>query len=285
MKNDSLLKKYAEALPRKDHPYAAVAEAFIRWLSGKQPEMTDVHAWIKHRKAAGYRSGTLRKEWGILQRLYTVNGIPWEAKRGEAPIINEDDLWHPRLDPEDIRAMIQAARACTRPLGPIHQSFLCLSTIWGLRREEMVRMVPEYLDMKSELVYVETAKHGRARWHYVPPELMPYLSNWGFAESVTPFQVSRIFSQLKNSIGLKTDKDLGWHSIRRELAEQFLANGIDPATAKRFLRWKIEGKEMVIRYATAPMIGRRGQSRVMAIDEKNADLKVLERHPFLECWR
>lgn len=289
MTSAQLLEKYRRALPNPDHQFADIALAFLEWLGDRPPTMANAHGWMRHQKARGRKSGTLRKEWGVLQRLYTVNGLAWEVKRGEAPAANEEDAWHPLLDPDVIMAMIRVSRGLIEnhsdiSPAPVHRCFLCLSTIWGLRRVEMSVMDPSFLDLKGQLVHVLTAKGGRARWHWIPPEIMPYLSEWGFVTRISVSQLSEVFVELRAMAGVEPGQSLGWHSIRRSLAHHLLSSGLDEATVRRFLRWKSTG-DMLMRYATAPMVGFSGKTRVLGVDDKKADMRVLERHPFLEYWR
>lgn len=287
--NQRYLEVYQKSLSRPDHPFVAVAEAFLEKVGNREPTMKDARAWT-HRR--GLKVTTLRKEFGIIRRLFVVNKLPWEAKRGEAPKPSEKDSITQRLDPELIRDMISIARgkspASYSSPTLAHKAYLCLSTMWGLRRSELMEIKPDCIDTKGDLLYVATKKGGRARWHYVPPEIMPVLLEWGFTERLTDWQVSQLFVDWRLMAGIDLPPNitrLGWHAIRGTLDYELLAAGLSIPEVSKFMRWRRSESEMSLRYASMSVIGRTGTSRVLSVDEKKADLRVMGIHPFLAAWK
>ncbi len=286
-KNQHLLDAYRKSLGQPHPEFEAVAEAFLAKLN-REPTMADVKAWTrrKNRKAS-----TLKKEWGVLRRLFIVNGLQWEAKRGDAPMVSERDGITQRLDTEIVREMIRIARdqQASFSFAPtlVHKAYLALSTMYGLRRNEMVRVTPKSLDVKGSLIYVETEKHGRARWHYVPPEIMPVLRDWGFDVQLTPWQASALFVDWREMAGVQLPESvrrLGWHAIRGTLDYELLAAGLPTPDVAKFMRWRRNESDMVARYSSMSVISRSGTTRVLSVDERKADLAVMEVHPFLPSW-
>jgi len=266
----------------------AVAEAFLDKLGNKEPTMADVRSWIRRR---GFRASTLRKEFGVLRRLFVVNGLKWEAKRGEAPKPSDKDGIAQRLDPDLIQEMISIARgkspSVTSPPTLAHGAFLCLSTMWGLRRSELMEITPACLDTKGSLLYVATKKGGRARWHYVPPEIMVVLLSWGFSAKLTDWQVSQLFMDWREMAGVELPDSvhrLGWHAIRGTLDYELLAAGLSIPEVSNFMRWRRSDSNMATRYASMQVIGRGGSKRMLSFDERKADESVLRVHPFLKNW-
>jgi integrase len=287
-KNQHLLETYKKSLARPHEGFEAVAEAFLDKVGNKEPSMADVRSWVRRK---GYRPSTLRKEFGVLRRLFVVNGLKWEAKRGEAPKGSEKEETADRLGPNLIREMIGIARGRAPssyiPPSPAHKAFLALSTMWGLRRGEMSGITPEFLDLKGSLLYVQTEKHGKARWHYVPPEIMPVLLEWGFKQRLTDWQTSALFVDWRAMAGLELPPGmnrLGWHAIRGTLSHELLAAGLSIPEVSKFLRWRRAESEMSLRYAGMNVLERSGITRVLSVDEQKADLRVLKVHPFLASW-
>jgi integrase len=288
-KNTHLLETYKKSLARPHEGFEAVAEAFLDKVGNKEPTMADVRSWVRRK---GFRPSTLRKEFGVLRRLFVVNGLKWEAKRGEAPKPSDKDGVAQRLDPELIREMISIARGKAPstyiPPSLAHKAFLCLSSMWGLRRSELMEITPACLDTKGSLLYVATKKGGRARWHYVPPEIMAVLQEWGFKDHLTDWQVSQLFVDWRAMAGVElpdTVSRLGWHAIRGTLDYELLAAGLSIPEVSNFMRWRRNESEMTTRYASMQVIGRSGAKRMLAFDEKKADEAVLKVHPFLQAWR
>jgi integrase len=288
-KNQKYLDTYRKSLARPHEGFEAIAESFLDSLGNRDPGMADVRSWMRRK---GKKQSTLRKEFGVLRRLYVVCKLPWEAKRGEAPKPSDKDGVAQRLDPDLIREMISIARGKSTssmlPPTPAHTVYLCLSSMWGLRRSEMVNIKPDCIDAKGGLLYVATLKGGRARWHFVPPEIMAVLQGWGFQERLTEWQVSQLFVDLRGMAGVELPASvsrLGWHAVRGTLDYELLAAGLSIPEVSNFMRWRRSDTNMTTRYASMQVIGRSGTKRMLAFDEKKADEAVLKVHPFLASWR
>ena len=290
---EELLKKYTDSLKEGSKAiYGATARSFLDWL-GRKPASGDIARWVAYRKKQGYASGSIYHEWKVIRRLYRVNEIQYNPKDNEAPVISEEDTFAPAMDPADIRAMIRTARGLEPTqnnitLDECHCCFLLMSTMWGLRRTEMVSLCPEDIDTKAGkngMIYVKTSKRGRARWHLVPGDLMPIITAWGFREEFNNFNMSMLFKDLKLAIGFPMKSEVGWHSIRRSLVMGLMAADFDIAAVHKFMRWKRPTGDMVMRYATSRIISRQGEQQELATDDRKSDEAILAKHPFIDFWR
>ncbi len=286
-RNQQLLDTYRKSLAHPHPGFEAIVEAFLEKVKG-EPTMADVRSWVRRK---GYKASTMKKEYSVLRRLFIVNRLEWESKRGDAPAISEKDSIADRLDPAIIREMIQMARGKRTSFSfeptLAHRAYLALSTMYGLRRSEMTRVIPKSIDTKSSLIYIESEKHSRDRWHYVPPEIMPVLLAWGFDIRLTDWQASALFIDWREMAGVELPPDqkrLGWHSIRGTLTYELQDAGLSRPDVSRFMRWRRRDDDMQDRYASMRVIGRGESTRVLSVDEKKADLKVMEVHPFLKDW-
>lgn len=288
---EDLLKKYIDSLRESSKATCSTkARAFLQWLGNREPTSDEIQKWVAHRQRQGYVSATVRNEWGIICRLYRVNGIPCDLKRGDAPVVSEEDTFAPAIDTADIRSMVRIARELEPAMNDVkpddrHRCFLLLSTMWGLRREELSSMQPEDIDPDSSLIHVRTVHMGRNRWHWVPEDLMPIITAWGFQEKLNAFDMSMLFTDLKLAIDFPMKDYIGWHGIRRSLVMGLVAAGLDIAAVHRFMRWKRSSTDMAMRYSTSQIVSRDGTKRELVIDERKNDEAVLARHPFIEFWR
>ena len=284
MTKAELLKNYASQLP--DGPYR---KQYVRYaedfLKSNDPTKEGVNAYIK-KLSKHYKPGTVNFIFRVIRRLFISNGLEWDFRRGEAPQITERDEHRPALAPELIKIMIETAKA-----GKMDDSlvtFLALSTIYGCRREEMRIITPKDIESKSNTIFISTVKGGRQRYHLIPPEIKPLLTQHDFSRQYSKTGVSQIFWRIVNAagLGLLTSEDLGWHSIRRPLLSGLIDNGLNAFAAKAFLRWGGNVGELAMpeRYYGNVVIGLEGTKVVSKATRE--DKEIFEKyHPFIEFWR
>jgi site-specific recombinase XerD len=291
MHHQTLLDKYSDTVaPASRLDLTAKMAKYLTWLASRTPTLEEAQRWIEKMRKAGYADNTLKKEYETIRQLYKVNGIPWDARRGDTPTVDEEKVWSPSLDPEAIKAMIQFA---LKPPGKQRWSpdirdtcFLFLSTIWGPRRGEMAAMSPQDINKQSSLIHIETLKGGRPRWHWVPPDVMHFVTDWGFTHPTSLTAASQIFKRWQLAIGIETTQELGWHSIRHALARSLTDAGIPEERREQFMRWALKkSKGMGRMYGTAPVVGFSGVRRELVVDEQKNDEKILDVHLFLKYWR
>jgi len=285
MDKTELLERYSSNLAaskNKNH-YVSYARDFLDHANGLNKESVARYMErLKSTKSPGTRSFAFR----IIRRLFVVNGIEWPFLRGEAPQIGQRDEDKPALDIEVIRIMISAAKD-----GKLHSdeaAFLALSTIYGLRRQEMANLKAGDVDLVNNTLFVATLKHGRERYHLIPPEIYPYLEAHDFNQIYSLTGMAQVFWRIVNNSDLKQLKQyrLGWHSIRRTVLSVLHKVGLDPFSVHAFLRWR-GGSEgdlaMDMRYHASTFIGLEG-TKVVAL-EAEGDKKIFSKHPLLEIWK
>lgn len=285
MNKAELLSKYESNLAgskNKNH-YLSYAKRFLDYADALDKE--NVNNYIKKLKRQGNSPGTLNFAFRVVGRLFKVNGIEWPFRRGEAPQIGQREEVKPALDPEVIKAMIQAAK--DNGLENDEACFLALSTVYGLRREEMYNLVSKDIDFKGNTIFISTVKSGRQRYHLIPLEIKPYLERHDFENRYSDTAMSQMFWRIINKSGLEAFKSerLGWHSIRRTLITLLHQSGVDPFTVHQFMRWKGAQRDMAMdtRYHATHFVGLEG-TKVVAM-EAQSDKEVFKKHPLLKFWK
>jgi integrase len=285
MNKAELLSKYEINLAgskNKNH-YLSYARDFLDYA--EQLDRENVDHYIAKLKKKKRRPGTLNFVFRVIKRLFTVNDIPWPYLRGQAPQISERDEDRPALSLDLIKRMIEAAR--TGKLDTTETCFLALSTIYGLRREEMMDIEEKDIDLKSNTIFISTIKQGRQRYHLIPGEIKEHISNHDFSDKFSPTGMSQVFWRIVNKSGLDAlqSERLGWHSIRRAVLSGLIDNGLNLFAAKAFLRWKTTTGEMAMpaRYYSNVTIGLQG--RTVISEEAKGDREIFEKyHPLLKFW-
>lgn len=285
MDKQALLEKYAASLP--DSPfrnhYVSYARSFLDYADGLDKE--SVNRYLAKLKREGKAANTINFAFGVIRRLFIVNKLDWDFRRGEAPQVGQRDVSKPALDPELIKVMIGAARDGKLDADP--SCFLALSTIYALRREEMCDLESGDLDLKADTIFISTAKFGRERYHLIPPEIKPFLEAHDFSTRYSLQQMSQMFWRVVNGSGLEALKPhrLGWHSIRRTVKTGLDDSGLSIYAVHSFMRWKGVDREfaMDLRYHATHFIGLEGTTVVT--DEAESDREIFLKHPFLQFWR
>lgn len=281
---NKLLKKYAENLDRSENRnhYLSYAKDFLDSVEDLSRASIDNYIVQLQKK---YSPGTVNFAFRVIRRLIAVNQLPWDYRRGEAPTIGQRDEYRPQLSPRVIQMMIEAAKG--DKFLAYERCFLALSTVYGLRREEIANLRPKDINLKSGAIYVATIKSGRERYHLIPEEIQPYLAAHNFAESYALATVSQTFKRIlaKSGAGELRKRRLGWHSIRRAVLDSLVDAGVSVLAARAFLRWKAaeRGMEMPARYYGNVVVDLDETGPVL--EEAKGDEEIFEKHPFLPYWR
>ncbi len=93
-----------------------------------------------------------------------------------------------------------------------------------------------------------------------------------------------VFHDLKVMAGLTHIHDLGWHSIRRCLAKELSRAGVSEVDGAAFMRWGRSSTNMFLRYGGSMTVGSETEQADLGVVDRELDLKVLEKHPFLPWW-
>lgn len=279
-----LLEKYADNLSRSSDP-----EKFLRWARHflSHTAGLDKSSIVEYIVSLqdGYKPGTVNFAFRIIRRLFMVNRLEWEYRQGEAPLIKQRDEYRPRLSKALIEVMI--GKATAQELRVDQAAFLALSTVYGIRRIEIMSLQPEDINFRKGSIFVATAKSGRERYHMVPEEIIPYLRAHDFSQRYGASTMNKHFQRILASSGGRhlIKQKLGWHSIRRGLYEDLVLNGVDVMAAAKFLRWKSRTGDtaMPARYYGNVEVGLETHDPVL--EEAKKDSEVFEKHPYLPFWR
>lgn len=286
MNKTELLEKYSLNLTgsKSRNHYLGYARDFLGYTDALNKE--SVTKYVEHLRRKRMAPGTVNFAFRVVRRLFVVNGLEWPFNRGEAPMISQRDEDKPALDIDCIKIMIGTVKE--RKLPTDEAAFLSLSTVYGLRRGEIVNLQPQDISFSDNTIYIATLKGGRQRYHLIPPEIKPYLKEHDFERRYSLTLMSQMFWRLINHCGLEGLKQyrLGWHSIRRLLLTLLHKSELDVFSVRQFLRLKSGaegGLAMDARRHATSLIGLKGK-RVIAI-EAESDRAIFEKHRLLELWR
>lgn len=251
--------------------FQAVASRLYSFSNGELSRGAVVN-YIQALDKQGYAPGTRALHFRILKRVFEIAGVPWEfGKRppSELPIeIAEWEVERPAVSFDDIERMINGAKNGLFPLD--WRGILAASTVYGLRRIEIIELSPELVDLGAGWLRIITAKHGRSREHLIPDEIKPYLENYPYGQ-YSESELSQIFHAIRAGVGLPSLYGGGWHSIRRCI-DSFIVDKFGIPIARDYLRWKRTTSEMALVYWTPP-------------PPKEIDRKVQEELPTVRMWR
>lgn len=269
--------------------YIKIARSFLEYSGGvfDRPTINDYLEKIRTKNS--FSDGTINFHFRIIRTMFNRNevdfakeGVTWPFRRGEAPVIREDKVNAPALDPEVVIEMIQAVK---EKGSPDMAAYLAISTTYGLRREEIYQLKDEDIDLKSKTIHIATLKHGRERTHQLADEITPYLTAHKFEQGTTEFSILTTWYRIEYLIGMKHIDQVGWHSIRRTL-NTLLLDALPQNVVESFLRWKQRtSSNMAYRYTAQKFVGREGSSSRVAKEFQDIDQKVFAAHPFLKYWK
>ena len=294
--------------------------AFCEWLQTHSTE-TDVESlngdtvtslltrpaverWIKIRERK-FRPGTVRLEWLQLRRVFEANGIRWPFAAREIPTVAEGEEDQPLASSELGTALVEASMR----LDPIHRALLAVSTTYGIRRAEMTYtwnpaaeeydgMGNDNFDFDQKLIFVETVKSGRQRYHLIPDAIIPVVQAYDWGEERSNHKVSKVNVDLREEAGLGKDDfaRVSWHAIRRRIARWLLDGekddagsivlpGFTESEADTFMRWKPPSGSMAQRYARGQEVGLDGR-RTQQMEERDVtlDRRAFALNPWLGDW-
>jgi integrase len=292
MDNDVLFGNYLKGLASSGKTrtnFSRFAQDFLDYVDGDFSRER-INAYMEHlRREHHYSDGSVNFAFRVVRTLFSRNedvlkkaGFDWPYRRGEAPSIREDRVQAPALHPATIGRAITAVKEN----GTVDEkAFLALSTIYGLRRVEMLELDERDVRVKDKTIHIATAKHGRERTHLIPKEIVPYLRDYNFHQERSEFFLFSLWYQIENRIGLPHTNKVGWHSIRRSLNTMLLRK-LPEATVMSYLRWKQRtSSHMPFRYSAQRFVSEEGEKTEVVGDALDVDTTVFEAHPFLEFWR
>jgi len=260
--------------------YLQTARTFLTFFGdGGPPTDKDYRRFFIRRREKGISERTLAKEFVQLNKLAIANNWPWPFTADDRPVA-EEEPFAPAFTPEEIQTLILARDKYSKG----EAFYLAVSTAWGLRREEMIRIRKR--DYNELTIKIKTAKHGRRVEHLIPDEINPILQ--GFHPKLTDVNsLSYMFYRILKKAGIDRRKGYGWHSIRRILRtalEWSLAeNRLPLSLVADYMGWSKTQKGIV--YGGSPMLGLYFHPEAMSSDPHAIERKMLEVHPFLKFWK
>lgn len=279
-----VLKTYLNKLrPGVSRSIVGHARAFCSWLGDRDLDREAVEAWLRYRARRHCKPGTLKFNFGVVKRVFDANGVPWPFSKGEGPSISERDESRLALGEDVILAMIRASASMTDR----HRAFLAVSTTYGIRRVEIGEIGDEDFEWESRLIYVETQKGGRQRYHLIPDEIFPHLRAYRWRR-ISPASVSSVFAELKAATGLvgPSGKGAAWHAIRHTITQVLMRGGLNSVDAHNFMRWKTSTRDMAERYASPTTVihldGKRVEAGASDVDLDKRAFSIL---PWLAIWK
>jgi len=302
---DKILKRFEDDLyqssPRTARARVTDAQRFLAFAGPPPWNRQTVIRYIRHLEKQDYAPGTIRLEYSIVKRVFdaakaiheedqrafifsvdpnnpsavaeiikALSAPPptWDMGKRGAPKVAAKDVVAPALTAEEIQTMVETAKAGR--LEDDEVAFLAVSTTYGLRREEMVRIEPEHFDWGEKTIYILTCKGGDERLHLIPEEIIPWLAGHDFSKRYSLFALSKMYRQIEAKSGIGHREGAGWHSPRRQL-DTMLMDILPMPQVKTFLRWKTRSSsEMPMRYYSAGL--------------ERLERAVFSVHPFVPFW-
>lgn len=278
-----LLERYLATLPSPCHPgLVQVAREFCVFAGERSLDRALVDSWLEKLRGKEYARGTIAWRFDVVKRLFQANGVKWPYHRGERPQVGEEDVLALSLEPPLVIALIQTSFALSAEM----RGYVAMSSTYGLRRAEMAELTQRSFNFSSGLVYVETAKHGRQRYHRLPPQILPFVQEASWTQR-SPDALSRLFYELRKESGIPAlvrGQDIGWHALRRTLDAVLLRGGMSEAEVSVYLRWKRSGRDMARRYLTTRVIGANDVTTTPGLQDDAMDLKAFSLIPWLPTW-
>ncbi len=271
-----------ERAPGTITSYLQTARIFLEFLgNGGQPSDKDFRRYFLHRREKDISERTLTKEFIQLKKLAEANNWPWPFTTDDKPVA-EEEPFAPAFMPEEIETLIRARDEYSK--GELF--YLAVSTTWGLRREEMVRIRKR--DYNEQTIKIKIAKQ-KARAlrveHVIPDEINSILQNY-HPKLKSRGSLGYVFYRVLNKAGIERRKGYGWHSIRRTLRtllEWNLAeNRLPLSLVADYMGWSKTQKGIV--YGSTPMLGVYSHPEIISTDPFGIDKLVLGVHPFLKHW-
>lgn len=238
--------------------YLSRARSFAR-RAGKEWGQEEIEAFLAKLRKKGVKESTRRNYLYALKRLCAFNEVPFVLRA-----VSEDEQETERriMSVEEIETLIRNVKNSDDP-GKV---YLALSTIYGLRREEIASVRQE--DIHEDMIYIRTRKKGKARHHLIP-EAISFVRGFDYP-SISTSNLSILFKAILLRAGLGMKLGYGWHSIRRRLVTEFVSGGLHPSKIRDFMRWRSGSRDILEVYTQ--------------LDPRTVDQEVFDIHPFLPMW-
>lgn len=230
-------------------------------------ERSDVIDYIARLREDGLCQNTINTQIRPIKLIAGIQG--WEFPKLSMVKVRSSDIKRTIFERGEVVKMIAEGRV---KLSELEVSYLCLATMYGLRREELASLSEDEV-RAGEAVKVGTIKGGVVTTHIIPVEIKEYLK--GYKASRADY-MTLVFRRIMGKLGIRFDDGgYGWHSIRRTLATELLLADVSGLNIIRFMRWSeasVKGE-----FGMLALYAKRIQSEV--------DQAVFKGHPFLKYWK
>ena len=261
---EKLIENLTENQRKKDsiNIYSLLARKFLEKFSEISEE--NIKKYQKFLAEKGYSQSYLRLNHYVLKKLAKLEGKDIDIR---PPQLQERP--QPVFTFEEVKNLIlNAKEKCPLQI----KAFLAVSTVWGLRRIEIVSIGPEDIDRRKHTIFIKTAKKGRPQVYTIPPQIRDIIYSYDWSQKISKSRASLIFMYMLYLCGFDMEKykGYGYHSIRRALITELINSEIDNFTVALFLRWRINAFGLLPTYTYTPM--------------PKIEKLVYPKHPFLKFW-
>ena len=205
--------------------------------------------------------------------LHQATGIPFPITRKDISptgIKRIKDI----MSIEEVEKFIEGAN---RYFGLIEIGYVCLSTIYAVRRSEIYDLESDdiNIDERELTIWVHKSEENN-RVHLIPEEIVqPMIELRDGLKRIRSkphiTELNHLFDAICEKSGIELRPRAGFHSIRRRVVSSLVMRHLDPKFINSFIRWKPRTQEMLDYYTT--------------LDTKQVDREIFEKHPFVKLWK
>lgn len=227
-------------------------------------DRSDVIKYLAELRGNGFRQNSINTMVRPIKLLCQIQGWSGGFPRVGMVKVRESDINRSIFSRDEVCEMIRRGK---NVLSGRELAYLALSSIYGLRREELTN-----LEVNGETVVVDTVKGGRVTTHLIPDGIKPYLVGY---ERSDVWYMSFVFRRMMRKLGVKLNGSAyGWHSIRRALVSELVSEDASLFNILRFMRWS--DARLVSEFSMVVIYAKREQGKI--------DRAIFEVHPFLPIW-
>ena len=233
----------------------------------------DVIKYLVYLREMPKKQSSINLEMRAIRLLAGIQG--WEFPKLSMPKVKAEDVYRPIFSLAEMEKIIRVGREV---LDGSSLAYLALSSIYGLRREEICKA--DLNDKSNGHLRVNTVKGGNVTLHLIPVEIKEYLDGYEPIKVRTltlRFKtiMHKVGVELANIDGLRGGEVGGWHMVRRSLATELVKAEVSVINIVRFMRWSDNtfAKEL-------------GMLSIYAKkDQEAVDTDIFRVHPFLGFWK
>jgi integrase len=252
---------------------------FLEFVGYRELTHDNIKAYVEHLRESDYAAGTIKLVWGRIHRFFIVNKIDWPCRTQDTPVVRQSDKYTPAIHPKIILLYIDTAKQ--GKLSARATAFLALSTTYGLRQNELIKVLATDIDIKSKTILARTSKHGRERLHKLPDEIIPYITKYDYP-TISKYWADRAYKEIELAAGREHLRETGFHAFRRTIVTE-VGNYCTPSVVHSFFRWA--NMTMEQQYTSVQYVGLdTGDENYVVGDDLSGDNLVLAKHPFVKAW-